>query len=691
VTAPIDLKAAARLEMLREGFEPDFPADVLHEVAALHDDAGAPGRSSGVRDLRALLWSSIDNPESRDLDQVEVVELLPNGDCRVLVGIADVDSLVAAGSAIDRHAHRNTTSVYCGVTVFPMLPERLSTDLTSLNEGQDRAAIVIEFVVQADGTLGTPEVYRALVHNVAQLDYPGVGSWLEGHAPMPAKLAARPALEAQLRMQDAAAQRLRQQRHLAGSLELDSIESTPVMKDGQVSDLQIRARNRATQLIENFMIAANTAMAGFLERRGSATIRRVVKEPERWDRIVAVAAALGATLPTAPDSGALSAFLAAQRQADPDHFPDLSLAIVKLMGPGVYVREKAGEQGDGHFGLAVREYSHSTAPNRRYADLITQRLLKGVLTGGAPAYTDAELEALAERCTTMENASRKVERTCRKQIAAQALSHRVGESFDAIVTGANAKGTFVRTLRPPAEGMVVEGEHGMDVGDRVRVKLVGANAERGFIDFARALRLMLLVIGLLAAVSDVTPAQLPTASPSGTVAPGPPQAARTLLAAALLEARATNRSVLTKLGASWCGPCHRFDRLFADTTGVGAIMAAHFVVVSLTVLESADKVALENPGAPDVGRAYGWNSQTQGVPFFFMLTADGRKSGDSNAMPNGGNIGYPESIAEVDAFNTLLTTTAPRMPASDRARVQQFLHRAAGRRSDAAGKPDTQR
>ena len=486
MTAHIDLQAAARLEMAREGFEPDFPADVLRDVAAMHDAATSLVAEPGVRDLRALPWSSIDNPESRDLDQVEVVEMLPNGDCKVLIGIADVDMLVAAGTAIDRHAERNTTSVYCGVAVFPMLPERLSTDLTSLNEGEDRAAIVTEFVVKGDGTISAPSVYRALVHNGAQLDYPGVGEWLEGRAAAPAKVAANKVLEQQLHWQDAAAQRLRAQRHLAGSLELDSIESTPVMRDGQVADLQIRARNRATQLIEDFMIAANTSMAGFLEAKGSSTIRRVVKVPERWERIVAVAGALGETLPVTPDSGALSAFLAKQRQADPDHFPDLSLSVVKLMGPGVYVLEKPGQQGEGHFGLAVREYSHSTAPNRRYADLITQRLLKRVLTGGAPAYTDAALESLATQCTKMEDASRKVERTCRKQVAAQALGNRVGETFDAIVTGANPKGTFVRTLRPPAEGMVVHGAHGMDVGDRVRVKLVGANVERGFIDFAGA-------------------------------------------------------------------------------------------------------------------------------------------------------------------------------------------------------------
>ncbi len=481
-----DLRVAARLELIHEGFEPDFPAAVLRDVAALHDEARSILTQPGVRDLRALLWSSIDNPESKDLDQVEVAEMLPNGDCRMLIGIADVDALVTVGSAIDQHAARNTTSVYCGVAVFPMLPERLSTDLTSLNEGEDRAAVVTEFAVKPDGTVSAPTVYRALVRNSAQLDYPSVGEWLEGRATVPPKVAANPQLEAQLRWQDTAAQQLREQRHAAGALELDSIESTPVMRDGQVSDLRIRARNRATQLIENFMIAANTTMAEFLNGKGSSTIRRVVQVPERWDRIVAVAAALGATLPVTPDSGALSAFLAAQRLADPDHFPDLSLSIVKLMGPGEYVLVKAGEPGEGHFGLAVREYSHSTAPNRRYADLITQRLLKHVLSGTSPAYTDAELDALAMQCTKMEQASRKVERTCRKQLAAQALEHRVGESFDAIVTGANAKGTFVRTLQPPAEGMVVQGAHGMDVGDRVRVTLVGANAQRGFIDFARA-------------------------------------------------------------------------------------------------------------------------------------------------------------------------------------------------------------
>jgi exoribonuclease-2 len=483
MSAPIDLKAAAHLEMLRGGFEPDFPPDVVHEVAAL--SAAVLPAGAAVRDLRALLWSSIDNPESRDLDQVEVAEALPDGAVRVMVGIADVDVLVPAGSPADRHAGKNTTSVYCGVVTFPMLPERLSTDLTSLNEAVDRATVVIEFVVVPDGTVRSRDVYRALTRNTAQLDYPSVGAWLEGAGPAPAKVAASAPLQEQLRLQDRMAQLLRAQRHVAGALELETIEATPVAQDGRVSDLIIRPQNHATQLIEDFMIAANTTMALYLAGKGSSSIRRVVKVPERWDRIVALAKALGETLPATPDSGALSAFLAKRRVKDPDHFPDLSLAVVKLMGPGIYVLERPGEIGEGHFGLAVHDYTHSTAPNRRYSDLITQRLLKAVFADAKPAYSDDELAQVAGQCTTMEDAARKVERTCRKQAAAQLLGKRIGESFPAIVTGAGPKGTFVRTLHPPAEGMVVRGQHGMDVGDKVTVKLLSTDPVRGFIDFAR--------------------------------------------------------------------------------------------------------------------------------------------------------------------------------------------------------------
>jgi exoribonuclease-2 len=467
--------------MARQGFEADFPAELLHEVAALVP--AEPSAGAGVRDLRKLLWSSIDNPESRDLDQVEVAEQLPNGDIRVMVGIADVDVLVPAGSAADRHAGKNTTSVYCGVVTFPMLPERLSTDLTSLNEAVDRAAVVIEFVVAPDGTIRSRDVYRALIHNNAQLDYPSVGAWLEGKGPAPAKVAASAPLQAQLKLQDQAAQLLRQQRHIAGALELETIEATPVAEKGHVTDLIIRPQNHATQLIEDFMISANTTMALFLDGKGSSSIRRVVKVPARWDRIVTLAAGLGETLPATPDSGALSAFLASRRAKDPDHFPDLSLAVVKLMGPGIYVLERPGELGEGHFGLAVHDYTHSTAPNRRYSDLITQRLLKGIFAGGKPAYDNSALGEIANQCTTMEDAARKVERTCRKQAAAQLLGDRIGDTFNGIVTGAGPKGTFVRTIHPPAEGMVVRGQHGMDVGDKVTVKLLATDPVRGFIDF----------------------------------------------------------------------------------------------------------------------------------------------------------------------------------------------------------------
>jgi len=482
----IDLKAAAHQEMIREGFEPDFSAAVMRELGELSGNtASAATGDASRRDLRALAWSSIDNPESRDLDQVEVAELLPNGDIKVLVGVADVDSLVVAGSALDQHAAHNTTSVYCGVVTYPMLPERLSTDLSSLNEDVDRLAVVIEIVITPDGDVRSHDLYRAILRNGAQLDYPGVGAWLEAAGEPPPKVRSSAGLEQQLRLQDRAAQLLRARRRRDGALELDTIEATPVASAGKVTDLIVRPQNRATQVIENFMIAANTAMAKFLDARGSATIRRVVKVPERWDRIVALAAALGEALPATPDSGALSAFLAKRRTVDPDHFPDLSLAVVKLMGPGVYVLEKPGQRGEGHFGLAVHDYTHSTAPNRRYADLVTQRLLKAVLSGGSPPYGDGALAAIADQCTRMEDAARKVERTCRKQAAAELLAGRIGESFDAIVTGASAKGTFVRTLRPPAEGMVVRGQQGMDVGDKVTVRLVAANPVRGFIDFAR--------------------------------------------------------------------------------------------------------------------------------------------------------------------------------------------------------------
>lgn len=477
-----DLRAIARQAMLDAGFEPDLPPAAAAEARALNP--WRPPDSGHVRDLRGLLWSSIDNVESRDLDQVEYAEQLPNGDIRVLVGIADVDALVPAGSAIDRHAAANTTSVYAGVATFPMLPERLSTDLTSLIEGADRPAIVIEFVVAQDGAIGSSEVYRAAVRNHAKLDYEAVGAWLEGGA-QPAKVGAIAGLAEQLRLQDQATDRLGELRVRNGALDLETIEANVVTDDGAVVDLTVRHKTRARELIENLMIAANGVMAALLEDSGRAAIQRVVRTPERWPRIVELAASLGGQLPGAPDARALADFLAARRRADPDHFPDLSLSVVKLLGAGEYALVEPGVEHAGHFGLAVQDYTHATAPNRRYADLIIQRLLKALLDRRPAPYTPDELAAIAARCTERDKAAKKVERRMRKYAAVALMRQRVGDVFDAIVTGASPKGTYVRLLAPPVEGRVVRGERGLDVGDHTRVRLVGVDDERGFIDFAR--------------------------------------------------------------------------------------------------------------------------------------------------------------------------------------------------------------
>jgi exoribonuclease-2 len=372
--------------------------------------------------------------------------------------------------------------VYTGVDVFPMLPEKLSTNLTSLNEGEDRLAIAIETVVNEGGDVISCDVYRAMVHNHAKLAYPEVGAWLGGEAP-PKKVAGDKALREQLTLQHEASKRLKAERVRNGALEFDTIEATPISQNGRIVDLQVIRKNAARDLIEDFMIASNVAIAKFLEARGRSGIRRVVREPERWDRIVELAGRYGTTLPPEPDSLALAHFLAERRAADPDRFPDLSVSIVKLMGPGIYALDLPGKDPGGHFGLATHDYSHATAPNRRYADLVTQRLVKAALANTAAPYSNDELADVAARCTEREDAENKVERTVRKIVAALLLSDRIGHSFDAIVTGVNQKGTFVRTFHPPAEGMVVRNHQGFDVGDRVRVKLVSTDPEKGYIDF----------------------------------------------------------------------------------------------------------------------------------------------------------------------------------------------------------------
>lgn len=475
-----DLRAAARKAMLDNGFVPDVPAEVTAEVARTVEPSGVP--TPGIVDLRQLPWSSIDNDTSRDLDQIEVAERMPDGTVRVRVAIADVDGIVRQGSATDQFAGVNATSVYTGVETFPMLPERLSTDLTSLNPNDDRASVVTEFMVAADGSIKSHDVYMARVTNHAQLAYNNVGAWLDGKASLPDS--ATQAIQDQLHLQDTVAQLLRAARERSGALDIDTIEAQSVVHPDQSVDIELVQKTRASQLIEDFMIAANVAMARFLDEHGSPTIRRVVRSPERWTRIVDLAGKLGTTLPPEASSQALSEFLVARRKADPDHFADLSLAIVKLIGPGEYDAHAAGQPDLGHFALATHDYTHSTAPNRRYADLITQRLLKAVLAGKPSPYSMDELGKIAARCTDREDAARKVERQVRKVAAAVSMVGHVGESFDAIVTGVNQNGTFVRVIKPPIEGRVMRGENGLDVGDKVRVQLISTDPTRGFIDFA---------------------------------------------------------------------------------------------------------------------------------------------------------------------------------------------------------------
>jgi len=468
----------ARRVLQENGFATSFPAGIEASIPPTDPRESA-------RDMRDQPWSSIDNDDSLDLDQIEVAEELAGGAIRVLVGIADVDALVPKGSPVDNAASANTCSLYTGVHVFPMLPEVLSTNRTSLlADSRERLAVVTEMVVLPSGTLdyAKTQVYIARVQNHAKLTYSKVGAWLEdaGEPPVGGETIAK-----QVRLQDRAAQCLRAARHQHGALELETIEARAVVTGGHVVDLELQRKNRAKELVEDLMIAANGATAKYLEARGLSSIRRVVSAPKRWDRIIELAASLGTKLPQQPDGKALADFLAERRKAQPDTFAELSLSIVKLIGPGEYALQRAKDPDIGHFGLAVEDYAHSTAPNRRYPDLITQRLLKAATTSSRPPYSDDELADIARHCTERENAARKVERTMRKVVAAELLSSRIGQTFDAIVTGVSDKGTFARLLHPPAEGRIVRGERGLDVGDHVHVKLLATEVERGFIDFGR--------------------------------------------------------------------------------------------------------------------------------------------------------------------------------------------------------------
>jgi exoribonuclease-2 len=482
-----DLRLIAFRAMTNSGLATDFPAAVLGEAESLSKTEVEKNIDGSVRDMREALWSSIDNDESRDLDQVEYVERLPDGRLRLLIGIADVDSFVPKGSVIDRHAFVNTVSVYTPAIIFPMLPEQLSTDKTSLLEGRDRLAVVIELTIDGGGVVSSKDVYRAVVRNHAKLTYGEVGEWLEGRSSVPVAVANIAGLEEQIRLQSEATERLHKLRKENGALELETVEARPVLSGGEVVGLDIKRHNRAQSIIESLMIAANTSMAEFLQERGVPSLRRVVRTPERWPQIVKLAASFDVALQPTPDSRALSDFLTGRKAADPEKYAELSLSVLKMLGGGDYKVETPELEQQGHFGLAVHDYTHSTAPNRRYPDLITQRCLKAAISGAAPSYTGDELEEIADRCNRMESAARKVERTTEKSAVSVLLGKHLGETFDGIVTGVKERGTFVRLVNPPAEGRIVKGEEGLSVGEKVRVRLISVDPERGFINFAHVI------------------------------------------------------------------------------------------------------------------------------------------------------------------------------------------------------------
>jgi VacB/RNase II family 3'-5' exoribonuclease len=477
------LEDIAERAMLERGLLPDFSAQALAELNRIQFPARR--NSEKIRDLRELLWVSIDNDDSRDLDQLSVASATPGNTLIVRVAVANVDALVKDGSAIDEHARHNTTTVYTPAKIFPMLPEKLSTNLTSLNFDQERLSIVVEMVIGADGSLQKSDIYQALVCNHAKLTYDGVAAWLEGRGPIPESVAVVNGLAENLRLQDQAAQKLKNLRHVHGALSLETIEARPIFDGDEIRGLEAEQKNRAKEIIEDFMIAANGVTARYLSTRKFASLRRVVRTPKRWGRMVEIAGEHGFELPGSPDSRALEEFLTREKAADPLRFPDLSLAMIKLMGVGEYIAELPGHKPTGHFGLAVKDYTHSTAPNRRYSDLITQRLLKAAIEGRPSPYSMVDLESLAAHCTAEEDVANKVERQVIKSAAALLLEGRIGEQFDAIVTGASEKGTWIRLVSLPIEGRLMHGFEGLDVGNRMYVRLDSVDVNRGYINFSK--------------------------------------------------------------------------------------------------------------------------------------------------------------------------------------------------------------
>jgi VacB/RNase II family 3'-5' exoribonuclease len=478
------LDRIARAAMIARGLLPDFSVAARYELGGIH--AAAAEGDGEIRDLRNLLWASIDNDDSRDLDQLTVAEALPGGRTKIRVAVADVDALVKNGTAIDEHARHNTTSVYTAATIFPMLPEKLSTDMTSLNPHEDRLAVVVEMTVGPDGALLGSSIYRARVRNRAKLAYNAVAAWLEDGETMPPAVAALPGLDENIRLQDRVAQQMKNLRQEHGALNLETIQARPIFEGDAVRKLEVEKPNRAKELIADFMIAANGATTRFLVEKNLPTLRRVVRTPRRWEAIVEIARQRGFELPEQPNPQPLEAFLMKEQAADPLRFPDLSLTIIKLLGNGEYVAEFPGENAAlGHFGLAVRDYSHSTAPNRRYPDIITQRLLKAAMCDRPAPYDKGEMELLAKHCSKQEDAAKKVERQVGKSAAALLLESKIGAAFDALVTGASPKGTYIRLLDPPVEGKLVQGTEGLDVGRQIRVQLLRTDVEQGYIDFKK--------------------------------------------------------------------------------------------------------------------------------------------------------------------------------------------------------------
>ncbi len=475
------LQEIAYQAMIDKNMLPEFSQRVKQELARFNKAPAPSGRK--VQDLRHLQWCSIDNDDSLDLDQLSVAEKMSGGLVKIRVAIADVDSLVKKGSALDDHARHNTTSVYTAAEIFPMLPSKLSNDLTSLNLEEDRAAVVIEMVIDERGKMRGSDVIQAMVRNHAKLTYDSISAWLTGKGPAPEALKKIKGLEENVKVQDRIAQLLRKNRYERGALDLETIQSRPIFIKDTISSLAVEKSDRANELIEDFMIAANEVTVNFLKAKGYPSFRRVVRVPKRWERIVEIAAEYGFRLPPQPNSEALERFLDKEKAADPLRFPDLSLTVIKLIGKGEYVVEFKNAKPIGHFALAVTDYTHSTAPNRRYPDLITQRILKAALNGGPLPYRPKELEDMAQSCTEKEDDAVKVERRVSKSAAALLLSSKIGETFDAICTGVSDHGTWVRLIDPPVEGKLLRGSKYIDVGAELRVELVKANVERGFVDF----------------------------------------------------------------------------------------------------------------------------------------------------------------------------------------------------------------